>query len=578
MNRRLRLFVATGCAGLAAVALSVSGCGSSQTAEVTVPVLWAAEQGDGTVKGGVEPAVVEVADSEDNPGFAVNLTDVKSKGAGEAWTAASGSAAAVGTLASTRSPRDISIAFDITGPIDGPSGGAGLTVGVIAAARNVQLLDKVTITGTINPDGTVGPVSYIATKMRAAARAGYETIVIPSLVTNEYDPTTGKQVNLRKLGRSLGLRVVPVELIGQAYSTMTGRRLFPAGASERASLRLQVREVTSRQARRAVGRLGPELARIPSAPASLDGQVRLARQELAAGNYPGAYGVAVDTLQGAWRAQARAQSGGDQLTQARRLAGSAEELLASGQQASRLNPEQQVTLPSALGPAVLGSALLAGTGSGDRDADAGSIAAARVAIEVVSPDAVQAVRAYGSQPVSGDAARFLSGYTNFLIRAGDANLNYFEKVGAPAAAGATYLPAAQALKEVVDETPSGENPVDQEIVQSARAFTYFLLTASLVAAVPSSESQATEVKDRDRETLAAAVAAGRLIAPLQARGLDGSYPLWASGWGAGAIQALPGTSEGADGAAQGYQQTTYSLITALLLTAAAREAAQAAGD
>jgi len=232
-------------------------------------------------------------------------------------------------------------------------------------------------------------------------------------------------------------------------------------------------------------------------------------------------------------------------------------------------------VPSALGPAVLGSSLLAGIGR-DPATNADSLAAARVAIELVSPDAVQAVRAYGSQPVSGDAARFLSGYTSFLIRAGDANLAYFEKVGAAAPAGEAYLPAAQALKEVVAKTPPGKNPIDQEVVQSARALTYFILTASLVAAVPSGGGKVEAVQDRDRETVASAAATGRLVAPLQARGLDGGYPLWASRWAAGSIQALPGTTEGADGSAQGYQQTTYSLITALLLTAAAREGGEAA--
>lgn len=556
-------------------AFALPGCGSDKTVEVTVPVLWAADQGEGKVAGGVEPAVVKVADSEDNPGFAINLADVKSKGAGEAWTAASSSAAAVGTLASTRSPRDISIDFEITGPIDGPSGGAGLTVGVIAAARKVDLLDKVTITGTINPDGTVGPVSYIPTKMRAAARDGYETIVIPSLVTREFDQASGREVNLRRFGSSLGLRVVPVELVGQAYAAMTGRRLFPAGRQRRAELRPQVEEVTSRQARDAVGRLGRELAGSPSAPAALESQARLARRELGAGNFPRAYGVAVDTLQGAWRAQAEGLDASGQVAQARGLSAQAGKLLASGQQASDLNPEQQVTVPSALGPAVLGSSLLAGIGR-DPATNADSLAAARVAIELVSPDAVQAVRAYGSQPVSGDAARFLSGYTSFLIRAGDANLAYFEKVGAAAPAGEAYLPAAQALKEVVAKTPPGKNPIDQEVVQSARALTYFILTASLVAAVPSGGGKVEAVQDRDRETVASAAATGRLVAPLQARGLDGGYPLWASRWAAGSIQALPGTTEGADGSAQGYQQTTYSLITALLLTAAAREGGEAA--
>ena len=558
------------CAGLAAGALAVAGCGSDKTAEVTVPVLWAAEQAGGNVEGGVEPAVVKVADSEDNPGFAINLNDVKSKGAGEAWTAASSSAAAVGTLASALSPRDLSIDFEITGPIDGPSGGAGLTVGVIAAARKTDLLDKVTITGTINPDGTVGPVSYIPTKMRAAARDGYRTIVIPSLVTEEFDATSGREVNLRRFGRSLGLRVVPVELLGQAYAAMTGKRLFPVDTKARAALRPQVQAVTGRQARAAVTRAGEVLADSPAAPAYLADQARVARSELKDGNNPGAYGVAVDTLQGAWRAQAAKLSTSQQLGHARGLAARAEKLLASGQQASRLNPEQQVTLPSALGPAVLGSSLLSGMGR-DRTTNADTLAAARTAIELVSPDAVQVVRAYGTQPVTGDAARFLSGYTNFLIRAGDANLAYFETVGAAAPAGEAYLPSAQALEEVVAKTAPGDNPIDQEVVQSARAFTYFLLTASLVAAVPGGGAPAREVQDRDRETLATAVATGRLLAPLQARGLDGGLPLWASRWGAGTLQALPGSAEGADGSAQGYQQTTFSLMTALLLTAAARE-------
>lgn len=561
-------------AAASAAIFFLSGCETDTTYEVTVPVLWAADQGGGNIEGGVEPAVVKVAQSENNAGFAINLADVKSKGAGEAWTAASSSAAAIGTLASTRSPRDISIDFEITGPIDGPSGGAGLTVGVIAAARKVDLLDNVTITGTINPDGSVGPVNLIPAKMRAAARDGYKTIVTPSLVTKEFDQASGREVNLRRFGSSLGLRVVPVELLGQAYAAMTGKRLFPAGTQQRAQLRPQVEAVTIRQARAAVGRAGRELASTPSPPAFLGRQVRVARRELNGGNYPGAYGAAVDTLQGTWRVQAEALGSTEQAKQAAQLAVKAEELLASGQQASALNPEQQATLPSALGPAVLGGSLLAGIGS-DSAANADSIAAARTAIELVSPNATQAVRAYGSQPVAGDAARFLSGYTNFLIRAGDANLAYFEKVGASASAGERYLPAAQALKKIVARIPPGRNPVGQEVVQSARAFTYFILTASLVAAVPLVGGEAAGVQNRDRESLASAAATGRLIAPLQARGLDGGYPLWASRWAAGTLQALPGSAAGADGSAQGYQQTTYALMTALLLTAAAREGAEA---
>ncbi|MFM9077761.1 MAG: hypothetical protein ACKORM_06000, partial [Solirubrobacterales bacterium] len=51
-----------------------SGCGASDS--LTVPVLWAADQADGTVAGGIEPATVEVR-SIGQPGFTLNLKDVE---------------------------------------------------------------------------------------------------------------------------------------------------------------------------------------------------------------------------------------------------------------------------------------------------------------------------------------------------------------------------------------------------------------------------------------------------------------------------------------------------------------------
>lgn len=52
--------------------------------------------------------------------------------------------------------------------IEGPSAGAGLTVATIAALENKKLDPEVMITGTINPDGTIGPVGGILEKAKAA--------------------------------------------------------------------------------------------------------------------------------------------------------------------------------------------------------------------------------------------------------------------------------------------------------------------------------------------------------------------------------------------------------------------------
>ena len=63
--------------------------------------------------------------------------------------------------------------------IGGPSAGAALTIATIAALENKTLNQKVGITGTINPDGTIGPVGGIEEKAKAAREAGIEIFLVP---------------------------------------------------------------------------------------------------------------------------------------------------------------------------------------------------------------------------------------------------------------------------------------------------------------------------------------------------------------------------------------------------------------
>jgi uncharacterized protein len=63
--------------------------------------------------------------------------------------------------------------------IGGPSAGAALTIATIAALENKTLNQKVGITGTINPDGSIGPVGGIEEKAKAAKAAGIEIFLVP---------------------------------------------------------------------------------------------------------------------------------------------------------------------------------------------------------------------------------------------------------------------------------------------------------------------------------------------------------------------------------------------------------------
>ena len=63
--------------------------------------------------------------------------------------------------------------------LEGPSAGAALTVATVAVLENKSLNPEVMITGTVNPDGTIGPVGGIAEKAKAAKEIGAKLFLVP---------------------------------------------------------------------------------------------------------------------------------------------------------------------------------------------------------------------------------------------------------------------------------------------------------------------------------------------------------------------------------------------------------------
>ncbi|MCC6491619.1 MAG: hypothetical protein IT424_01210 [Pirellulales bacterium] len=146
---------------------------------------------------------------------------------GPQWRAAGWTAALTAAQISDFDPRTMQAAFDITGWIDGPSGGGLMAVGVLAAARGDKLRQDAAMTGTINPDGIIGPVGGVGFKIRGAADAGKKLVLIPAGLV--WDSDSG--VVYKSLGDELGVEVVPVLDIYTAYLHMTGVELPrpPAG-------------------------------------------------------------------------------------------------------------------------------------------------------------------------------------------------------------------------------------------------------------------------------------------------------------------------------------------------------------
>lgn len=63
--------------------------------------------------------------------------------------------------------------------VEGPSAGAALAVATIAAIEGKQLSQEVMITGSINPDGTIGRVGGLEAKARAARDVGTKVLLVP---------------------------------------------------------------------------------------------------------------------------------------------------------------------------------------------------------------------------------------------------------------------------------------------------------------------------------------------------------------------------------------------------------------
>ena len=102
-----------------------------------------------------------------------------------------------------------------------------MAVGFLAVFRGDRIIRGVAVTGTIEPDGRIGPVGGIPDKVRAAKRGGYRLVLVPAgqIRTTRW--------NLTELALELNITITEVETIDHAYELMTGRRLsFNDGAQK----------------------------------------------------------------------------------------------------------------------------------------------------------------------------------------------------------------------------------------------------------------------------------------------------------------------------------------------------------
>ena len=132
-----------------------------------------------------------------------------------------------GFLGVTTVTRDLSSTFPVevtidSGRVGGPSAGLAFTLGILDVMTPDSLTGglKVSVTGTIALDGSVGPIGGIHQKVMASRRAGVDLMLVPGREIDEARKYAGD------------LRVEPVESLTQALEVLTtvggGNLVLPA--------------------------------------------------------------------------------------------------------------------------------------------------------------------------------------------------------------------------------------------------------------------------------------------------------------------------------------------------------------
>lgn len=503
-----------GCAGSTTASPDVIGQVSFENggARITVPALWAGVDAAGEPVGGVELAEIFVSTASATPEYRVDLADIEAQGAGESWQAATSMASAFATVFAAVDPATVDLNFTVTGPINGPSAGGILTVGLIAAFQGQSLRPGFTMTGTITADGSIGPVGGVLTKIESAAREGFTNIVLPVSLTRD-DWSAGNLFT--DLADELGVTLFPVHTIGEAFAVMTGAPIEKPDLSPGPPLSEPTQNVTKEMTASNIDELANLIAE-----SSFDAEPELAtwaqqrlddaRRDLNAGELASAYGNANFALTQLTRSNAALQveqaldtdgmeaTRADLALQAQRARDAATTLLNEGSQKSVVGLSQCFALPTALGWATFSQVTMEGVIAELTDINEASalipiaqaIAEAQLGTTTFGPQAVDVVMSLdaGSGEDCSVVSQHLSDYSRFLVRAAQATSGYLGDVlGTNLDEGdmslqLEYTAGARIAEQLANTVTPEVEQYSNEAQQFATSLTYFWLTSYAVAA------------------------------------------------------------------------------------------------
>jgi hypothetical protein len=180
--------------------------------------------GKGPATGGSSPVKLATAPSADGS-VQVGVFEELAGGTGTQWRAGVWMSAFVAASALGKDLTDFTFSAASGGYIDGASASGLMAGGFLATMTGARIDPAATMTGTINPDGTIGPVAGIPEKLAGAIERGKKRVGYPIGARMARSAATGERVDLVQLARARGAEAIEIANVYDAYELLTGRRL-----------------------------------------------------------------------------------------------------------------------------------------------------------------------------------------------------------------------------------------------------------------------------------------------------------------------------------------------------------------
>jgi hypothetical protein len=231
-----RFFIGTFLAMVWAFALvnAAAQTNAFTSTEFKLPILTVSQNETGKWGGQIIQLDLTVTKTGSDRPLLVAVAEDRPNGVGEQFRAAMWSSASTLALERGTPMRGYLLELTAEEAVDGPSAGAMITLALMTAVDGKALTNDFVFTGTILPNGNVGHVGGLVQKIEAAKAAGKSRVFVPAYCRTDKDLNTGEAVDLKEKCRSLGLRMIPVANIRQAYALINnvGEIRDPAASLE----------------------------------------------------------------------------------------------------------------------------------------------------------------------------------------------------------------------------------------------------------------------------------------------------------------------------------------------------------